>query len=289
MLQREVTPLYFYIKGRIVMASKNVQIECPQLPCVGVESHAHLNHQNFAEDLNQVMERAKQAGVARIGQVFLSPEEYHKGVSRFDAYPGTFFLLGIHPTEAFLYSAKVGEEMLELIAKDTRIKCIGEIGLDYYWKEVAPELQKEIFVAQLDLAKQCDYPVAIHCRDAVEDTFAILIEQGFAGRPLLWHCFGGDIALAKRILDAGWHMSIPGPITYPANEALREAVGYIPLDKLMIETDCPFLSPVPMRGKRNEPANLPYTALAMAKAKGIDVIDMWRICGENAVRFFGLE
>lgn len=261
----------------------------PSLPCTGVETHAHLTASWFNdEDLPGVLSRATEAGVRHIGNVFLHPDTYKEERDRFAQFPGIFFLLGIHPTEAFLHSPEVEADILECIRKDTRIRCIGEIGLDYYWKEVAPELQKKVFIALLRLAKQCDLPVAIHCRDALDDTLAILEAEEFIQRPLLWHCFGGDVALACKLVDYGWHISVPGTVTYPANTALREAVAAIPLDRLMVETDCPFLSPVPLRGKRNEPANLPYTIAAMAQARGMAVQDLWTECGKNATRFFGL-
>lgn len=261
----------------------------PVLPCTGVESHAHLNSRQYAADLEEVLARAQQAGVERIGQIFLSPEAYAKDVARFDAHPEVFFLLGIHPTEAFLYSPETAKGMMDIIKTDSRVRAVGEIGLDYYWKDVPHDTQKEVFTAQLALAKECALPPVIHSRDATEDTFAILEAEGFVGRPLLWHCFGGDTAMARKIVDAGWHLSIPGIVTYPANAALREAVAAVPLDRLLIETDCPYLTPMPLRGKRNEPAYLPYTIEAMAAARHMPVEELWTICGDNAKRFFSLQ
>ena len=272
------------------MSKKKVIITPPPvLPCTGVESHAHLDSKQYVDDLEDVLARAKQAGVERIGQIFLSPTAYANNVARFDAHPEVFFLLGVHPTEAFLYSPETAKAMVEIIQADPRVRAIGEIGLDYYWKEVLPSDQKDIFVAQLALAKACDLPVVIHSRDAAEDTFAILDAEGFVGRPLLWHCFGGDTAMARKIVDAGWHLSIPGIVTYPANTALRAAVAAIPLERLLIETDCPYLTPMPLRGKRNEPAYLPYTIEAMAAARQMPIEELWTICGDNAKRFFGLQ
>lgn len=261
----------------------------PSLPRTGVESHAHLNSSKFSMDFPEIMERAAAAGVAQIMQVFLSPEAWENGKALFDAYPNVYFLLGIHPTEATLYSPETEQGIRTAIKADSRIRGIGEIGLDFYWKDCPPEIQTDIFVRQLALARELALPVIVHCREAEEETFRILEKEGFSGYPLLWHCFGGDTAMAERIINNGWHLSVPGPVTFPANQALRDAVAVVPVDRLMVETDCPYLSPVPLRGKRNEPANLGYTIAAMAEARGVDPAELWTVCGDNARRFFKIE
>lgn len=260
----------------------------PQLPKTGVESHAHLDSRHFKDDLEDVLARAYSAGVERIGQVFLHPNAWREGRGLFDAHPGVFFLLGIHPTEAHDYNEKVRDDIKKAVAEDSRIRAIGEIGLDYYWKDCPPDVQKPVFAAQLELCRECDLPAVIHCRDATNDTLKMLIDMGMRDYPVLWHCFGGDKELALQIVDLGWHLSIPGPVTYPANSALREAVAAVPLERLLVETDCPYLSPVPLRGKRNEPANLGYTIAAMAEARGLSAEEMWTQCGNNAKFFFKL-
>lgn len=260
----------------------------PALPRTGVESHAHLNSRQFAMDLDAVLERAAAAGVAQIIQVFLSPEAWEQGKALFDERPHVFFILGIHPTEAMQYGPEAKGAMREAIRSDARIRAIGEIGLDFYWKDCPPEIQKGVFVDQLAFARELSLPVVVHCRDAEADTFSLLEGEGFIDYPLLWHCFGGDAAMAERIVRNGWHISVPGPVTFPANQALREAVAAIPLDRLLVETDCPYLSPMPLRGKRNEPANLGYTIAAMAEARSMPVEELWTTCGDNARRFFTL-
>jgi TatD DNase family protein len=131
--------------------------------------------------------------------------------------------------------------------------------------------------------------VVIHCRDAELEALALLEGEGFADYPLLWHCFGGNAHMAERIVRNGWHISVPGPVTFPANKALREAVASIPADRLLVETDCPYLSPEPLRGKRNEPANLGYIIAAMAEVRGVPASELWTLCGDNARRFFRLD
>lgn len=264
------------------------------LPRTGVESHAHLNGPRFESDLEEVLARAKNAGLAYIMQVFLGVQAWNDGYPRFKDRPECYFMLGVHPTDIH----KLADPDAELagiraiieddMAGERRIRAAGEIGLDYYWQDVPPEAQVPVFRKQLAMARGLGLPVVIHCRDAVEDTFRILEEENFAGRPLLWHCFGGDATMAGRVLDNGWHLSIPGPVTFPANRALREAVAQIPPNRLMMETDCPYLAPMPHRGRRNEPAYLAFTIQAMAEAKNMSAAELWTSCGRAAIDFFGL-
>ncbi|MDR2893185.1 MAG: TatD family hydrolase [Deltaproteobacteria bacterium] len=258
------------------------------LPLTGVESHAHLDGKHFADDLEVVLERARKTGVARIGQIFMSSALWEENKSRFLPHDEFFFLLGIHPTEAELLTDEEYEKLRHILKTESRMKAVGEIGLDYYWKDCPRETQRTAFVRLLHLAGELDLPVAIHSRDATEDTIAILTAEGFKDHPLVWHCFGGDAALAERILELGWHISIPGPVTFPANQALRDALRQIPADRLMIETDCPYLAPMPYRGKRNEPAYLAFTIQAMAEARGEDPADLWTACGVTALKLFRL-
>ncbi|WP_291329577.1 TatD family hydrolase [Desulfovibrio sp. UCD-KL4C] len=254
----------------------------------GVETHAHLDMEDFKEDLPEVMARAKECGIAKIGNVFLGSQIYEANRFLFDAYPEVFFLLGIHPNDADKYTDAEGEAIRAAFKSDSRLKAVGEIGLDYYWDDVPPAVQEKTFRAQLELADELDMPVVIHSRDAHEKTLEILDDYGWSGKPLLWHCFGSGIATAKRILDNGWYISIPGPITYKKNEEAQEAAKYIPVERMVLETDCPYLSPEPWRGKRNEPAYVVFTAAKVAELKGMDVNELWAACAKNAYDFFGL-
>ncbi len=258
------------------------------LPCNGADSHAHLDDKRFSDDLDAVLERARAAGVASIGQVFTSLEEWNEAHTRLAAYPELFFILGIHPIDADLWSVEAGQRIRDIFAQETRLKAVGEIGLDYYWDNQPRDLQAAVFRAQLSLGKELGVPVVIHCRDAVDDTLAILLEAGFSGRPLLWHCFGHGAALAETILEHGWHISIPGPVTFSANRDLQDAVKIIPDNRLLLETDCPYLTPNPYRGQRNEPAYMVFTGLAVAELRGQDPAELWTRCGDNARRFFGV-
>lgn len=260
------------------------------LPCTGVETHAHLDMEHFDKDRAEVLQRAREAGVAWLGQVFLGPAAYLKGREFFAGHKDVFFLLGIHPHDAASCDEKSLETMRKAFVENPggRLRALGETGLDHYWMHATEETQQRAFCGQLELALELDLPVVIHSRDADERTLHILDEMGLAGRPLLWHCFGRDAAFARELLQRDWHISIPGPVTFPKSEALREAILEIPLERLVLETDCPYLTPAPYRGKRNEPAYLAFTARAVATVKGIDIAELWSKCGETARGFFGL-
>jgi TatD DNase family protein len=150
-------------------------------------------------------------------------------------------------------------------------------------------VQQRLFQEQAHLARELDLPLVVHCREAVQETLDILIDTGMKDRKVLWHCFGGDWELAQNILGHSWTISIPGPVTFRKSDRLREAVAHIPLDQLVLETDCPFLTPEPFRGKRNEPALTVFTAQAVAKAQGRATEEVWAACGRTARDFFGLK
>jgi TatD DNase family protein len=199
-----------------------------------------------------------------------------------------FFLLGVHPADGHLADEDEWPLLRQAFRNDGRLKAVGEIGLDFHWKDCPRDTQARIFREQLRIARETDRPVVIHCRDAFQATLDILDEEGFKGRPLLWHCFGGDAAMAGAVLRRGWHISLPGPVTFPANQALRDAVREIPHDRILLETDCPYLAPHPWRGRRNEPALSVFTAAAVAKAMDIPAETLWELCGRNARDFFDL-
>ena len=269
--------------------SKHRDRELPEtlglLP-VGADSHAHLDGRDY--DLSKVLDRALSCGVRSVGNVFLGPAAYSAERSRFDTHPDVFFLLGVHPHEA----AKMTQDDLDAIRQafraDARLKAVGEIGLDYYYDFSPPDIQQHWFRRQLELALELDQPVVIHCRDAEDDCVAILDAMGFAGRPLLWHCFGLGPEWAELLIARGWHLSVPGTVTYPKATDLHMAVQVIPADRLLLETDAPYLSPEPYRGKKNEPALLGFTAREIARLRGEDLHALWEQCGNNTRRFFGL-
>ena len=207
-----------------------------------------------------------------------------------EAHPELFFLMAIHPNEAAECTGAALAAMRAAFAHDQRLRAVGETGLDLYWKDCPLLIQETAFRLHLALARETGRPVVIHSRDAARETLRVLEDEGFSGYPVLWHCFSGDaVAELDRILAHGWHLSIPGPVTYPANSELRDAAARIPADRLLIETDSPYLAPLPWRGKSNEPALIAFTVLAVAKARDMSPAELWTLCGRNAIRFFGLE
>jgi TatD DNase family protein len=276
------------------MSSKTISRPDPAslgLPPGGADSHAHLDLFAKRAGLTDILNRAEACGVSHIGQVFLGPEAYEARRAAYRDRPNVCCILGIHPNDAMQCTGQALAAMRRAFEEDGRLRALGEIGLDFYWRECPPLEQEAAFRLQLELARERDLPVVIHSRNAAPQTLAVLEAEGFAGRPLLWHCFGGEdaVPLLERFLANGWHISIPGPVTYPANHDLRAAVARIPPDRLLLETDCPYLAPLPWRGKTNEPAFAVFTAQTAAACLEMDPPDLWRLCGANARRFFGLE
>lgn len=260
--------------------------ESLHLPPTGADSHAHLDDPKF--DVGEVLARALACGVRTVGNVFLGPQAYHAAHSLFQDHKHVFFLLGVHPHEAAKMTPADAQAMREAFLTDPRLRAVGEIGLDYHYDFSPRTVQKDVFLRQLELARELNLPVALHCREAEDDCLNILDDLGFAGRPLLWHCFGLGPDWVGRICERGWHLSVPGTVTYPKNEALRAAIPHIPGDRLLLETDAPYLAPEPYRGKTNEPAFLGFTAATVAALRGEEIADLWTRCGDNARRFFGL-
>jgi TatD DNase family protein len=277
-------------RTREIGVSKKKERQPPQslgLSPVGADSHAHLDGRGY--DLDAVLARARLCGVRTVGNVFLGPQAYHEGRALFEGLGDVFFLLGVHPHDAAKMKEADLEAIREAFNKDPRLRAVGEIGLDYYYDFSPKEDQQHWFRRQLALARELDQPVVIHCRDAEDDCLAMLDQAGFGGRPLLWHCFGLGPDWARLITERGWHISVPGTVTYARSEALREAVRAIPADRLLLETDCPYLSPEPYRGKTNEPALLGFTAREIARLRGEDLAGLWQRCGDNTRKFFGLD
>lgn len=267
------------------------------MPFSGADSHAHLDDEHLLPQLDKILDRAVRSGLSFIVHVFLLHERYKAyrqrildSVSALNPAPTICFIRGLHPEDVLRADEEEWQNLAKAVRTDPLIRAVGEIGLDFHYDaaDSPPDLQEVWFRRQLRLAKELDKPVVIHSRDAWEKTFSILEDEGMSGRPLLWHCFGGDAAQAVRILENGWHLALGGAATFKANSAIREAARSIPLDRLMFETDCPYLAPVPWRGKCNEPAFTVFTAACIAEEKGMDAAELWTRTGENARRFFGM-
>jgi TatD DNase family protein len=257
-----------------------------------VDSHAHMNLKPLSRKVPQVLERAKEAGVKAIINIGIDIEtskaarQLSENAS--DQDPILYFSAGIHPHDSEGLDGDALKALRGLLSGG-RAVAVGEIGLDYY-RDLAPrDVQKRAFEAQLELAHELGLPIIIHDREAHEDIMDIL--SAFLRHHHLrgvFHCFSGDEAMAKRVLDMGFFISFTGVITFPKAEGLRQVARYVPPDRMLVETDCPFLAPVPFRGKTNEPAYVAYVARALADVKGIGLEECARWTTRNAAELFGL-
>lgn len=239
-----------------------------------IDSHAHLYFDRFDDDREAVIERAREAGVSEIINVGIDLATSEQAIALARARRGFRAAAGIHPTSPV--SSLAGEvERLHALAGGNRslVVAIGEIGLDYHWQDVPPEEQKPKLAAQLELARALELPVIFHCRDALPDLFRLLEAEARLPRGV-FHCFAGDEADARRALGLGFHISFAGNVTYPRAEALRNAARVVPAERLLLETDAPFLAPEPRRGRRNEPSFLPFTARLLAETRGLPLEDL---------------
>jgi TatD DNase family protein len=238
------------------------------------DSHCHLAGEEFAGDLEAVVDRARAAGVSR-ALVILAAEdaaEMARVAAVLDAWPECRFAVGVHPHQARVFAgdpqAAAGAVAARLDALP-EARAIGEIGLDYHYDFSPRDVQHEVFRAQIRLALERDLPAVIHTREAEEDTLRILGEEGRGRLRGVFHCFTGDPAAAARALATGFYLSIPGVMTFPKAESLRQAAAAAPAERLLVETDSPYLAPVPLRGKRNEPAYLAKVVEQLAAVRGV--------------------
>ncbi len=254
-----------------------------------IDTHAHLNFSQYEGEVEAVLKRAQKAGVKKIIVVGTDLEMSEKAVALAHKYPQVYAAVGIHP----IYVEKVGKyidkaigQIKELLSYSKTV-AIGEIGLDYYHQS-NQRLQAEVFQKLLKLAKERKKPVIFHCREAKNDMLALLSAQPFLPQGV-WHCYSEDKAFGKMLLEMDFYLSFTGILTFTKNEDIFQLVKEIPLDRIMIETDCPFLAPEPNRGKRNEPAMVVEVAKKIAEIKGIALGEMAKKTSQNARRLFGLR
>jgi len=251
------------------------------------DTHAHLHFPEFAGDLGAVLARARAAGVRRMVTIGTDVATSRAAVALAAREPDVWAAVGIHPHEAISADDTALVE-IERLASDARVVAIGETGLDFF-RDLAPrEAQARAFRAQLALARRTGKPVLVHCRDAHEETLSLLAAEGARERGGIMHCFSGDLGIARRCLDLGLLISLAGPVTYPKPGALPEVARMIPSDRLVVETDCPYLPPQPYRGKRNEPAYVAITAARVAELRGEPLPDLAARMSENARALFRL-
>ena len=252
-----------------------------------IDTHAHLDMPEFEADLPQVIQRATEAGVTTIMTVGIDPPSCRRALEIAEAYPHIFAIVGVHPHNA----AEVGHkdvDDLQALAHHPKVKAWGEIGLDFYRNLSPPAIQQERFRQQIQIAKKLKLPVVIHSRSASQETIACLQEERAQEVGGVIHCFSGDAKTAQRYLEMGFVISIPGVITFNRAQGLREVVKGLPSDGIIIETDAPFLAPVPHRGKRNEPAYVRLTAETIAHIREQDISEVAAFTTTNARRIFNL-
>ena len=253
-----------------------------------IDTHAHLSFPDFASDLPATVARAAAAGVTRIVSVATDLADTRRVVTVAGAYPGVFASVGLHPNHTS-DSWRADMQELATFAGQPKVVAIGETGLDYFRSRDRAAVQREMFQAHLELARQRRLPVIIHCRAADADTLAMVRANVPDWRPWgVMHCFAGNTQVALECIELGLLISFTGILTFKNADALREVAGAVPLKSLLLETDSPYLAPVPQRGQRNEPAFIPHIAAALAQLKGVPVEEVARVTTENAQRLFAL-
>ena len=250
------------------------------------DTHTHYDDEQFEEDREEILLSMKENGVGAIANMGASMRGAKDSVALAKKYPFVYAAVGIHPDHA----KELNEEefaVLQRLATEEKVVAIGEIGLDYYWDEPDREIQKKWFRRQLDLAKEVKLPVVIHSREAAADTIGILKEYDGDLTGVI-HCYSYTKESAREFLEMGYSFGIGGVLTFKNAKKLKEAVSYIPMDRIMLETDCPYLAPEPSRGKRNSSLYIPYVVQVMAQLKGISEEEVIRITSENTERLFGI-
>jgi TatD DNase family protein len=251
------------------------------------DTHAHLHFPEFDADREAMLARARESGVRRMVTIGTDVETSRASIALAAREADVWATVGIHPHDAAEADAAALAE-IERLASEPRVMAVGEIGLDYF-RDLSPrEDQTRVFRAAIGIARRAGKPVVIHCRDAHEDTLAILAEERVAEVRGIMHCFSGDVAIARRCLDLGLLISLAGPVTYPNARALPEVARFVPGDRLVVETDCPFLPPQGYRGKRNEPAYLSITATRVAELRGETLDALAARTTANACALFGI-
>ena len=262
------------------------------MPTPWIDSHCHLYFERFDEDRDDVIARARDEGCVAITNIGIDVPTTEQAIALAEAHPGFCFATsGLHPTETEMPESDLERivQKLEELARThaNHIRAIGEIGLDYYWDKATPEAQKRAFRRQLDLAESLSLPVVIHCRDALDDALEIVAEYAPRVRGV-FHCFGGGAPHAARVIELGWWISFAGNVTFPKAHELREAAAVAPLDRLLLETDAPFLAPQAVRGARNEPVYALHTGDFLAEQYGIAPEELRQRTTDNARALFAI-
>lgn len=252
------------------------------------DTHTHLNVEQFDGRVEEELHLAREMGVTKHNVVGFYRETIERALEIADQYPEVYLTLGWHPTEAGSYNDEV-ESYLKEVLKHDKVIALGEIGLDYYWMEDPKEVQIEVFKRQITLSKALDLPFVVHTRDALEDTYQVIKEAGVGPRGGIMHSFSGSLEEAQKFVDLGMMISFSGVVTFKKATDVQEAAQQLPLDKILVETDAPYLAPVPKRGKENKTAYTRYVVEKIAELRGISVEEVAQATTDNAKRLFRLN
>jgi TatD DNase family protein len=250
-----------------------------------IDTHAHLNDPKFASDIDEVVARANAAGVDWIIVCGYDVESSRAAVELAARFECVYATVGVHPHDAKTYHAGV-EGAIEQLSRASKVLAIGEIGLDFHYDFSSRPDQLAAFEAQADMAAKLGLPIVVHSRESNDEALEVMQSRAGNIKGCVFHCFSGDADFARAVLDMGFYIGIDGPVTYPASAKLTRVVEACPLDRLLVETDCPYLTPVPHRGKRNEPAYVRYVAEAAARIKGVTFDELAEATWANARTLF---
>lgn len=249
------------------------------------DTHVHLNSEQLYANHEMFIQKALDNNVEYMVVVGYDLESSKKAVELANNFERIYAAVGIGPNDC-LHATTTDINIIDKYLKDPNVVAVGETGLDYYWDEVSKEKQMEIFQMHINLAKKYNKPLVIHCRDAYEDTYQMLQRNGHHG---IMHCYSGSVEMAKRFVDIGFYISLAGPVTFKNARVPKDVAANIKIENLLIETDCPYLTPHPFRGKLNEPANVVYIAQEIAKLKNMEIENVASKTTFNAKKVFGIK
>ena len=251
------------------------------------DTHAHMDDAAFDEDRAQLLKDLPDRQIMLLMNPACSRESSYNAVKLANEYDYIYAAVGSHPDVADEVNDEVLEEYRELCKRNDKVKAIGEIGLDYHYEDIPREIQKKAFRAQMALAQELDLPVIVHERDAHEDGMAIVKE--FPGVKGVFHCYSGSAEMARQLVELGWYIGFTGVLTFKNARKAVEVASSIPLERIVLETDCPYMAPDPFRGKRNDPGKLYRMAEKLAEIRGLSVEEIHRITVENGKRLYRME
>ncbi|MDC2867475.1 MULTISPECIES: TatD family hydrolase [unclassified Bacillus (in: firmicutes)] len=252
------------------------------------DTHSHLNAEQFKEDLQEVIARMKEVGVSYTVVVGFDEVTIKKAIELAETHDFIYAAVGWHPVDA-IDMTEEHLEWLEELAAHPKVVALGEMGLDYHWDKSPKEVQKEVFRKQIRLARKVNLPIIIHNRDATQDIVDILKEENASEVGGIMHCFSGSVEVAKQCVEMNFLISLGGPVTFKNAKKPKEVAMEIPMEQLLIETDCPYLTPHPFRGQRNEPSYVKLVAEEIAKLKGLSYEEVAIKTTENAKKLFGIQ